>query len=299
MLYFELLKETISVIGYSVLLSLICYVLLAWLLWKQNKYNLKNAWFILGSIVLVPFLFFEMSFYLAAEKVNNCMVEPAKQYACSFVSKIDTYSETIPTFVNGVVENVVAEKTENIKQKVSESVTSAVSVVQDSLKMAINNGIAKVADSLSHVVYSKIVESAVDTLAESMIKSNESKVYQIIDKTTCTIELSAEHIINKSTDILPTNIVGELKKKFPSLSLFLTDKGIDGDTGEEIVASMFNKVTLAITQFKHTRILSLLKCILIFAALSLLSGWCKQKRISRKKEISSIQKEDNDSDFSA
>lgn len=152
MLYFELLKETISVIGYSVLLSLICYVLLAWLLWKQNKYNLKNAWFILGSIVLVPFLFFEMSFYLAAEKVNNCMVEPAKQYACSFVSKIDTYSETIPTFVNGVVENVVAEKTENIKQKVSESVTSAVGVVQDSLKMAINNGIAKVADSLSHVV---------------------------------------------------------------------------------------------------------------------------------------------------
>jgi hypothetical protein len=98
---------------------------------------------------------------------------------------------------------------------------------------------------------------------------------------------------------LPTNIVGELKNKFPSLSLFLTDKGIDGDTGEEIVASMFNKVTLAITQFKHSRILSLLKCILIFAALSLLSGWCKQKRISRKKEISSIQKEDNDSNFSA
>lgn len=298
MLYIELLKETLSVIGYSLFLTVFCYVLLSWLLWKQNKYNIKNVWFIIGSVVLVPFLFIGLSGYLAADKVNDSVIEPAKNYACSFASKVDRYSEAVPTVISGVAENVVTEGGKFIKQKVSVEVESIVSVAQDSLQSAIDSRLVAVSDSLSCAAYSGIAEGAVDALADSVIALTVSNASKIVDRVVDAVEEPLENVINMSIDLLPTNVVVELKNKFPALSLFLTDKGIDGDTSEEIVASIFNKATTAIKKFKNSRIRAILKYVLIFSALSLLAGWRKERRMARKTSIEGGRILDNGSDLS-
>ena len=286
MLYFELLRETISVIGFSLLLTIFLYVLLSILLWKQNKYNLKNIWFFLGSIILVPFVFFELSLYLAANKVDNKIVEPAQEYACSFASKIDNYSTIVPSAVNRVVEKVVNEKSETIKQKTSEELSSIINEVHDSLNASVTQKIAQMTDSLGDVpmLIGETVENSIDILSDSALNLTVSNNTKAIDETTELIVDFTTGSIDKAMDKLPTNLVGELKNKFPALSIFLTDKGIEGENSEEIVSSVFNKATLAIQHFKQSRMKVVIKFILTFTILSLLLGTWKQKCKAKKEK---------------
>lgn len=244
--------------------------------------------------MLIPFLFIELSAYLAADKVNDSVVEPARNYACSFATKVDRYSEAIPTVISSVAENVVSEGGKAIRQNVSVGVESIVSVARDSLDAAIESGLAAVSDSISYAVYSEIAEGAVEVLADSMKAITVSNASKIVD----IVEESSKNVINRSVDLLPTTIVVELKNKFPALSLFLTDKGLDGDTSEEIVVSIFNKATIAIKQFKNSRMRALLIFVLIFAALSLLAGWRKERRKARKASMEDVQIVDSDSKVS-
>lgn len=286
MLYFELLREALSAVGVAFILTLIVYIVLSVLLWKQNKYNLKNIWFVLGSIVLVPFLFFELSIYLAASKVENRIVEPAQTYACSFAAKIDNYSTTVPSAINGFVGNIVSKKSGPIKTKAEEELASIINQVHDSLESVLNHKIAAVSDSTSSTssIVCENVENIIDTLSDSLIDLTISKSSEGIDKAAEFMVTSANETIDKAMDMLPTNLVGELKSKFPALSIFLTDKGIDGDNSEEIVSSLFKKVTIAIRDFKQSVMTRIIKLALTFTIVSLLLGFWKGKRKSKKEK---------------
>ena len=284
MLYFELLRETLSVIGISLLLTILIYLLLSILLWKQNKYNLKNIWFIVGSIILVPFVFFELSLYLAANKVDNKIVESAQEYACSFASKIDNYSTIVPSAVNRAVEKVVNEKSEIIKQKTTEDLSLIINEVHDSLNTSAIQKSAQMADSLGNVSMSigKTVENSIDILSDSVLDLTVSSSSKAIEETKELIVDFTIDTVDKTMDKLPTNLVGELKNKFPALSIFLTDKGIEGENSEEIVSSVFNKATLAIKHFQRSRMIVVIKFILTFTIVSLLLGTWKKKRKAKK-----------------
>lgn len=284
MLYFELLRETLSVIGGALVSALIVYIVLSILLWKQNKYNLKNIWFVLGSIALVPFLFFELSFYLAARKVDNKIVEPAKAYACSFVAKIDNYTTTVPAAINNFVGNAVSEKSGYLKKKTEEELTSILNQTHDSLESILNHQILSISDSVNSIstLVCENVENIIDTLSESALELTIDKSSEVIDNAAEFIVVSTDQTIDISMQMLPTNLVGELKNKFPALSLFLTDQGIDGDSGEEIVSSLFDKANVAIKHFKRSRMVALIKFVLIFTVVSLLLGFWKEKRKAHK-----------------
>ena len=233
------------------------YALLAFVLWKQNKYNLKNFWFVLGSFALVPLVFFQLSLYFAASKVDNRIVEPAQSYACSIAAKVDNYTKNLPATINDAVGNVVAKTSESIQNKVADELSSVIGAVQDSL----------------------------DTLAESALDVAITKSSNTIDETVGLVTDAVDVSVNKAMMMLPTNLVGELKEKFPALSIFLTDQGIEGSNGEEIITSVFSKATTAIRHLKNSRVLALFKYLLIFTVLAIFFGRRKLKRIQKKEEV--------------
>ena len=108
----------------------------------------------------------------------------------------------------------------------------------------------------------------------------------VINQATTLVTESATNVVSETVQLLPQNIVAELKIKFPALALFLTDNGIDGDTSEEIVDSIFGKVKDAIKSFRIQRVLSLLKFAFVFIGLSLFFGWRKQKCKAKKRLMS-------------
>ncbi|MBR5332802.1 MAG: hypothetical protein IKV32_05875 [Muribaculaceae bacterium] len=201
MLYLELLRGTLSVIIFSIFITLVIYFFVLWGLKKINKYNVRNFWFIICSIIFIPFLFFELSLYFAGSKVEENFVSPAHEYARSLAEKVDIYTSTAANTVNGTVDNFTSSKEE----------------------------------------------------------------------------------------LLPTNIVSELKKKYPKLSIFLTDKGINGDSSEDIITSIFGKVEDAITNFKLQRVFAIVKFAIVFIGFSLFFGWRKKKRKEKKQLLSSQQ----------
>lgn len=174
----------------------------------------------------LPFVFFELSLYLAANKVDNKIVEPAQEYACSFASKIDNYSTIVPSAVNRVVEKVVNEKSEIIKQKTIEELSSIINEVHDSLNTSATQKIAQMADSLGYVSMSigKTVENSIDILSDSALNLTVSSSSKAIDETNEFIVDFTTDSVDKAMDKLPTNLVGELKNKFPALSIFLVLK---------------------------------------------------------------------------
>lgn len=289
MLYLELLKETLSVIFISVFVTLAIYILIFWLLRRYNKYNVRNFWFILCSIPFIPFAFFELSFYMASVKVENNIVEPARAYACSIAQTVDSYNTVVSDAVVGTINNFISENSRKVQEKVAEGITDVVENINNKVKTTLVNYVDSftIDDSLG-INQDELVEIVdnIDSVSNNAIYIATSFEEDVISKTTTLVTESATNVVTETVQLLPPNIVAELKVRFPALALFLTDKGIDGDTSEEIIDSIFGKVKYAIKLFRFQRVLSLLKFALVFIGLSLFFGWRKQKNKAKKILIS-------------
>jgi hypothetical protein len=242
MIYFELLKEALSVVIISVLVTIVVYIVLCWLLAKWNKYNIRNLWFILGSIIFIPFMLWELSLFLACSKVDRTLMEPAHTYACSLAHGIDNYSTEAPKAINGVIENFISAKGGKAKKIITNKLSGVFNKAKGGLEI-----VAAQTDNILNNTIGYATEAATTAVGNTM-------------------------------ESLPKNIVAELKEKFPALSIFLTDHGIDGENSEEIIESIFSKINDAIESFKTKRLWALGKFAIVFIPLSVFFGWHKKKR---------------------
>ena len=290
MLYLELLKETLSVIFITIFVTLAIYILIFWLLRRYNKYNVRNFWFILCSIPFIPFMFFELSFYMASVKVENNIVEPARSYACSIAQTVDSYNTVVSDAVVGTLNNFISENSSKVQEKVVEGSKNVVGDINNTIKTTSVNFIdsCTIDDSLgiNQDALVETVENIIDSVSNNAINVATSIEEDVINQATTLVTESATNVVSETVQLLPQNIVAELKIKFPALALFLTDNGIDGDTSEEIVDSIFGKVKDAIKSFRIQRVLSLLKFAFVFIGLSLFFGWRKQKCKAKKRLMS-------------
>ena len=295
MLGLELLMESLSVVFFSLLATLVIYVLIFWLLKRHNKYNVRNFWFILCSIPFIPYLFLQLSLYMACIKVENNIIEPARTYACSFAQKVDSYITVASDAVVGTINDVVSENSNKVKEIVTEEITNVIVNTKDSLKTTLADGVEShaIADSLgvNQDVLVKTVDILVDSLSDNTINVATSIGEDVINQTSNLVTESATNVVNQTAKLLPTNLIAELKDKFPSLALFLSDKGIIGDNSEEIVDSIFRIVKDAIKVFRVLRVLSLIKVTVVFIGLSLFFGWWKKKRKAKKMLMTIPQQE--------
>ena len=284
MLYLELLKETLSVVVISILATLVLYILMCWILSKFNKYNVKNFAFIFCSFLFIPFMLYELSLFFAGNKVERTLVEPARKYAQTIAYGVDTYTSVVSETVNKAVDSFVSKKVEEVKDKMGDEIENIIVDANDTLTKIVDNTQLFLSDSLriNADVVGMSINCAIDSLSSNTINAAVSKIGDIVDCTAGVIKESTAGAVSETMNLIPANLVSKLKEKFPALSIFLTEQGINGDTCEEIINSVFNKMTDAINSFKISRILTLLKYTIFFVLLSLFCGWRKTKRKQRQ-----------------
>ena len=284
MFYLELLKGAISVLGSSILFAVLAYALIFLVLVIVNRSYVKTAWFIVCSVIFLPFAFVQLSLYSATKKIEQGIVPSAYSYACSLANKVDTYSASAPGTINDAVGRAVSDEVENVKKKYADKITSIVKEKRDNLDNLVEHAEKYGLDSLG-VNTELLAESVnvVDSFSNAAVEMAVATTNAVIDEAAGMITKTTGQVITETMPLHPVNIVDELKDKYPALSMFITDKGIEGDTNEEVINSIFDKIYSAIESFKTRRLLSIIRFALLFMVLSLFFGWRKQKREAKEK----------------
>ena len=82
-------------IVYASLITLSLWILILVLLKKINKYNVRNVWFWILSILHFPISVITLALLLSLGQIKTKVVSPAKDYAVSLVSTINSAPHTI------------------------------------------------------------------------------------------------------------------------------------------------------------------------------------------------------------
>lgn len=209
------------------------------------------------SILITLVIYIFMCWILS--RFNKYNVKNFAFIFCSFLFIPFMFYELSLFFACNKVESSLVEPARKYAQSIAYNVDTYTSGISKAVNKTVDNFVSKKAEEVKDEIGDEIVDCTVGLIKES-----------------------TTGVVSETMNLMPTNLVSELKEKFPALSIFLTDQDINGDTCEEIINSIFNKVTNAIDSFKITRILTLLKYTIFFVLLSLFCGWRKTKRKQKK-----------------
>lgn len=146
---FSFLLYSAAAVVLAVLVSLLFYIILCIALWKHNKYNVKNGWYIVVSLIYLPALIIESVLFSSAFSIKANMVNPAHEYASGLAISLDSLADNTSSYISGVVDTP-------FKDEISRTVSS----LFDSYNLDILSELKDRIPSVSQFLVDKGLENA-------------------------------------------------------------------------------------------------------------------------------------------